>query len=66
MFDLTQTTHLWLYFALVAGIILLPGMDMAFVMASSLVDGRKAGAAAVAGIVAGGIIHVAMGALGVG
>jgi len=63
--ELTQTSHLWLYFALVAGIIVLPGMDMAFVMASTLVDGRKAGAAAVAGIVAGGLIHVAMGALGV-
>lgn len=66
MFELTQTSHFWLYFVLVAGIIVLPGMDMAFVMASTLVDGRKAGAAAVAGIVAGGLIHVAMGALGVG
>lgn len=63
--ELTQTSHLWLYFVLVAGIIVLPGMDMAFVMASALVDGRRAGAAAVAGIVAGGLIHVAMGALGV-
>jgi threonine/homoserine/homoserine lactone efflux protein len=66
MFDLTQTSHFWLYFVLVAGIIVLPGMDMAFVMASALVDGRRGGAAAVAGIVAGGMIHVAMGALGVG
>ena len=66
MFELTQTSHLWLYFMLVAGIVVLPGMDMAFVMASALVDGRRAGAAAVAGIVAGGMIHVALGALGVG
>jgi len=66
MLDITQTTHFWLYFVLVAGIIALPGMDMAFVMASSLVDGRKAGAAAVAGIVAGGVIHVSMASLGVG
>lgn len=66
MFDLTHTSHLWLYFGLVAGIIALPGMDMAFVMASSLVDGRRAGAAAVAGIVAGGVIHVSMASLGVG
>jgi arginine exporter protein ArgO len=64
--QLTQTSHYWLYFVLVAGIIVLPGMDMAFVMASSLVDGRKAGAAAVAGIVMGGVIHVLMSALGVG
>lgn len=66
MFELTQTSHFWLYFVLVAGIVVLPGMDMAFVMASALVDGRRAGAAAVAGIVAGGLIHVALGALGAG
>jgi threonine/homoserine/homoserine lactone efflux protein len=58
--------HLWLYAVLVAGIIMLPGMDMAFVLASTLVDGRRSGAAAVAGIVLGGMVHVAMGALGVG
>ena len=28
--------HLWLFFLMVLGIIVLPGMDMAFVMASSL------------------------------
>ena len=61
MLELSHNSHFWLYFALVAGIIVLPGMDMAFVMASSLVDGRKAGAAAVAGIVAGGMVHVLMG-----
>ncbi|WP_372526407.1 LysE family translocator [Piscinibacter sp.] len=66
MFELTQTSHFWLYFTLVAGIIVLPGMDMAFVMASALADGRKAGVAAVAGIVAGGMIHVLMGSIGVG
>lgn len=66
MFELTQTSQFWLYFVLVAGIVVLPGMDMAFVMASALVDGRRAGAAAVAGIVAGGLVHVAMGTLGVG
>jgi threonine/homoserine/homoserine lactone efflux protein len=66
MFELTQTHHLWLYFVLVAGIVLLPGMDMAFVLASALVDGRRGGVAAVAGIVAGGMVHVALGALGVG
>jgi len=64
--ELTQTHHLWLYFVLVAGIIVLPGMDMAYVLGSSLVDGRRSGAAAVSGVVAGGFIHVAMGGLGVG
>ena len=65
MFELAQTGHLWLYFVMVAGIILLPGMDMAFVMASALVDGRRGGMAAVAGIVLGGVIHLLMGATGV-
>lgn len=61
-----QISHLWLYFLMVLGIIVLPGMDMAFVLASSLAGGRKAGVFAVAGIVFGGICHVAAGALGVG
>lgn len=56
---------LWLYFVLVFGIIALPGLDMAYVLAHALSGGRGAGLAAVAGIVAGGICHVAMGALGV-
>jgi threonine/homoserine/homoserine lactone efflux protein len=58
--------HLWLFALFVIGIVVVPGMDMAFVLASSLVDGRRAGFAAVAGLVAGGAVHVAMGALGVG
>ena len=66
MLELSHSSHFGLYFVLVAGIIVLPGMDMAFVVASTLVDGRKAGAAAVAGIVAGGMVHVALGALGMG
>ena len=57
--------HLWLYFLVVLGIVALPGLDMAFVMGSSLLGGRRAGMAAVGGIVAGGACHVLMGALGV-
>lgn len=63
---MTEFTHLWLFFLMVLGIIVLPGMDMAFVIASAVARGRKAGAFAVAGIVAGGVCHVAAGALGVG
>jgi len=59
------STTLWLYFVLVLGIIALPGLDMAYVLANALVGGRGAGLAAVAGIVAGGVCHIAMGALGV-
>jgi threonine/homoserine/homoserine lactone efflux protein len=63
---LNEASHLWLYFVLVVGIIILPGMDMAFVMASALVDGRRGGFAAVAGIVTGGVIHILMSAIGIG
>jgi threonine/homoserine/homoserine lactone efflux protein len=58
--------HLWLFAAFVFGLMVLPGMDMAYVLAASLVDGRRTGLAAVAGMVAGGIVHTLMGALGVG
>ena len=57
--------QLWLFFALVFGIIVLPGLDMAFVLGSTLAGGRSRGFAAVAGIVAGGICHVVMTALGI-
>lgn len=57
--------HLWLYFAVVFGIVILPGLDMAYVMASSLLGGRRAGMAAVGGIVAGGFCHLAMATLGI-
>ena len=62
---MSEAATLWLYFVVVFGIIALPGLDMAFVMASALLGGRRSGAAAVAGIVAGGVCHLAMGALGV-
>jgi threonine/homoserine/homoserine lactone efflux protein len=57
--------QLWLFFALVFGIIVLPGLDMAFVLGSTLAGGRTRGFAAVAGIVAGGVCHVVMTALGI-
>ena len=59
-FSLAHTSQLWLFFILVFGIIVLPGMDMAFVLGSTLVDGRRGGVAALAGIVAGGVAHTAM------
>jgi threonine/homoserine/homoserine lactone efflux protein len=62
---MTQSTNLWLYFLVVSGVIILPGMDMAFVMGSSLTGGRRVGLAAAAGIIAGGICHMIIGATGV-
>jgi threonine/homoserine/homoserine lactone efflux protein len=57
---------LWLYLVLLFGIIVVPGMDMFFVLANALTRGRKAGFAAVAGIMLGGAIHTLFGALAVG
>jgi uncharacterized iron-regulated membrane protein len=62
---MTHLTALWLFFLLVAGIVALPGLDMTFVLAGSLTSGRRGGFAAIAGIVAGGIVHVAMATLGI-
>ena len=57
---------LWLYLILLFGIIVVPGMDMFFVLANALTRGRKAGFAAVAGIMLGGAVHTLFGALAVG
>jgi threonine/homoserine/homoserine lactone efflux protein len=61
-----ETSPLWLYALLVAGVIALPGMDMAFVAASTLSGGRRQGLAALAGIVLGGGVHMVAGLLGLG
>lgn len=62
---MTPSANLWLYFLVVSGVIILPGMDMAFVMGSSMTGGRRTGLAAVAGIVAGGVCHMAIAATGI-
>jgi len=58
--------NLWLFFTLLFGIIIVPGMDMLFVLANSLTGGTKRGLAATGGIMAGGAVHSAYGAAGVG
>ncbi len=63
---MTYTENLWLFFTLLFGIIVVPGMDMIFVLANSLTRGRTAGLAATAGIMAGGLVHSLYGAIGVG
>lgn len=63
---MTQASQLLLFFGVVFGVVLLPGLDMAFVMGSSLALGRRHGLAAVAGIVAGGLCLVALTTLGIG
>jgi len=62
---MSHSADLALFAALVFGIVVLPGLDMAYVMGSSLTAGRRHGLAAVAGIAAGGVCHVAMATLGI-
>ncbi len=61
---MSHAAHLWLFFTLVFGVVILPGLDMAFVLGSALVGGRRAGLSAVAGLMVGGICHTAMAAAG--
>lgn len=60
------TAHLWLFAMLLIGIIVVPGMDMIFVLANALAGGTRAGLAAIAGIMVGGLVHTLTGTLGVG
>lgn len=62
--DYTQA--LWLYTILVFGIIVVPGMDMFFVLANALTGGGSLGMAALGGIMLGGAVHTLFGALAVG
>lgn len=62
---MTYSANLWLFLTLLFGIIIVPGMDMLFVLTNSLTGGRRAGLAATAGIMAGGAVHTIFGAVGV-
>ena len=62
---MTHYAQLWLFFALVFGVVILPGLDMAYIMGSALSGGRRAGFAALGGVVVGGACHVVMTGLGV-
>ena len=44
---MTHYAQLWLFFALVFGVVILPGLDMAYIMGSALSGGRRAGFAAI-------------------
>lgn len=63
---MTYSANLWLFLALLLGIIIVPGMDMLLVLATSLTGGRRAGLAATAGIMTGGALHTLFGAIGAG
>lgn len=63
---MSYTENLGIFTALLFGIIIVPGMDMLYVMTNALTGGRRAGAAAVSGIMLGGLVHTLTGTLGVG
>lgn len=60
------TEALWIYLVLLFGIIVVPGMDMFFVLANALTGGRRSGMSAVSGIMLGGAVHTLFGAIAVG
>lgn len=61
---MNYSESLWIYAALLFGIIVIPGMDMLFVLTNALTGGRRTGLAAVAGIMLGGLVHTLTGTLG--
>lgn len=62
---MTYTASLWLFFVLLVGIVLVPGMDMMFVLANALTRGRRAGLAGTLGLMVGGICHTLFGTFAV-
>jgi threonine/homoserine/homoserine lactone efflux protein len=58
-------SELGLFFGIVFGVVLLPGLDMTYLLATTLAAGRRCGFAGILGIVAAGIVHVAVGAAGI-
>jgi threonine/homoserine/homoserine lactone efflux protein len=63
---MSYTENLWIFFILLFGIIIVPGMDMMFVIANALTGGRRLALAATAGVMLGGAVHTLFGAVGVG
>ena len=57
---------LWIYTILLFGIVVVPGMDMLFAVTNALTGGRRAGAAAVGGLMLGGAVHAVIATFAVG
>ena len=64
--DMSYTENIWLFFVLLLGIIIVPGMDMLYVLTNAVTGGRRAGPSASSGIMVGGVVHTLLGAIGVG
>jgi threonine/homoserine/homoserine lactone efflux protein len=63
---MTYAYNLWIFSILLFGIIIVPGMDMFFVIANALTGGRARGLSATAGVMLGGIFHTVFAAVCVG
>lgn len=59
---MSYAQNLWVYAVLLFGIIIVPGMDMFFVIASALAGGKARGLSATAGVMTGGVFHTLFGA----
>lgn len=63
---MSYAANLSVFAVLLFGIIVVPGMDMLYVVTNTLTNGLKTGMSAVAGITAGGAVHTLWGGLAVG
>ena len=63
---MSYAENLWLFFILLFGIIIVPGMDMLFVLANALTGGGNRGLPRPAASWLGGMVHTLNGAIGVG
>ena len=63
--DLTYLQSLGLFWVLILGIIVIPGMDMLLVLSNTMARGLRSGFAALSGIIAGGAVHTIWGLLSV-
>jgi threonine/homoserine/homoserine lactone efflux protein len=63
---MTYVQNLWIFTVLLFGIIIVPGMDMFFVIANALTGGRARGLMATAGVMLGGVFHTIFAAVCVG
>lgn len=64
MDSVSHFQHLGLFALVVLGIMVLPGLDMALILGKTLTEGRRSGAAATAGVMVGGAVHVLVAMLG--
>jgi threonine/homoserine/homoserine lactone efflux protein len=63
---MTYVQNIWIFSVLLFGIIIVPGMDMFFVIANALTGGRARGFSATAGVMLGGVFHTVFAAVCVG